>query len=473
MKFYTKLCLCLLSLSLVLLGGCDGSNDNETQPTAHEPTPAEIYEAACERVRQADHMILSYTYTEERTVDKETFTRKISGTDSLCNLGTDDMEAVVKQQLTYGSFASEYTELYHAGTAYALVRGSAFFSPMTADAFIARQFPAVAISGGLYENISVSETEEQTLFAFSQPTAAEAWAVPAGDVTFVSAQGSAALDRSGNLMGYSYALSYKYGEVSYRMTLDMEISMPKSLDLTALHPGYPETGASLSCLDAPKMTLQAVGDIFAADSISAEETQTVNSGALNCLRTHANSYHITGRGNDLTALATHKITLEDYNLGATTTTTQTDRYQNGILSRVTNDSAPMENADTPENIRVKWEDPLLNCLFSLNFLSDAVLSETEETYTLTFSGNDSYCAAISSNLRNILGSDLDSLADSYTTPAAGGYLTLSKTTGLPVAMGIHFQRVHVLYGTSYQLSYQLEQKLSLASPETAAILAEK
>lgn len=472
MKFYAKLCLCLLLLSLVLLGGCGSSDNNETQLTHHEPTPAEIYEAACERVRQADHLILSYTYTEDRTVGKETFTRKITGTDSLCNLGTDDMEAVVKQQLTYGSFASEYTELYHAGTAYALVRGSAFSSPMTADAFITRQFPAVAISGGLYQEISVSETEEQTIFSFSQPTAAEAWAIPVGDVTFISAQGSAALDRSGNLMGCSYVISYKYGEVSYRMTMDMEISMPKSLDLTALHPGYPETYASLSCLDAPKITLQAAGDIFAADSISAEETQTINSGALNSLRTHLNSYHITGRGSDLVALATHKITLEDYNLGTTNTTTQTDRYQSGVFSRVTDNSAPVENADTPENIRIKWEDPLLNCLFSLNFLSDAVLSETEETYTLTFSGNDSYCAAVSSNLRNILGADLDSMAESFTTPVAGGYLSLSKTTGLPTAMGIQFQRIHVLYGTSYKLNYQLEQKISLANPETATIIAD-
>ena len=65
------------------------------------------------------------------------------------------------------------------------------------------------------------------------------------------------------------------------------------------------------------------------------------------------------------------------------------------------------------------------------------------------------------------------MAESFTTPVAGGYLSLSKTTGLPTAMGIQFQRIHVLYGTSYKLNYQLEQKISLANPETATIIADK
>lgn len=472
MKYYAKLFLCLLVLSLVCLGGCAGSGDgSDTETTLEEPTVAETYEAACEKLRQADNLILSYTYSEARTVGEETFTREITGTDSLCNIGTDAMEALVQQHLTYGTFGADYTELYHAGTAYALVHGSAFSAPMTADSFIARQLPCVVLTGELYGEIAVAETEETKILTFLQPTAPESWAVPSSDVTILSAQGSATMDRNGNLITYTYQLSYVRSDITHQITLEMDISAPKSLDLTATHPGYPETSVALSCLDAPKMTLQAAGDIFAARSISAEETQTVNSGALNSLRTYVSSYHITGQGSELTALATRQNTLNDYHLGTTTTTTQTDRYQNGIFSRTTNDAAPVENAETPENIRIRWENPLLNCLFSLNYLSEAVLTETEDAYTLTFTGNEAYCAAIASSLSSILGSDLDSLADSHTTPGAGGYLTVSKITGLPTAMGMHFQRVHVLYGTSYQLSYQLDQKLLLASPETAASIA--
>lgn len=470
MKYPTKLLLCLLALSLLLFGGCGGTEDENSETLPPEPTLTEIYEAACEKIRQAEHLILSYTYSETRTVGKETFTRSITGTDSLQGIGSDTMEALVQQRLTYGSFTSDYTELYNGGTAYALVRGSAFSTPMTADAFLARQFPGVGLSAGLYGEISPEETEETKILTFLQPTAPEGWAAPAG-ATLVSAQGTATLDRNDNLIGYTYQLSCKQGEVVRKISLEMDISAPKSLDLTAAHPGYPETTAPLSCLDAPKMTLQAAGDIFSAVSISAEETQTINSGALNSLTTYVSSYHITGKGSDLAALASHTITLNDYNLDTVTTTTRTDRYQNGIFSRMTNDSAPAENEDTPENIRIRWEDPLLNCLFSLNFLSDAVLSETEDTYTLTFTGNDAYCAAISANLTHLLGSDLDSIAESHTTPAAGGYLSISKTTGLPTAMGMNFERVHVLYGISYRLSYQLEQKLLLADPGTADVLA--
>lgn len=472
MKYYAKLFLCLLLLSLVCLGGCDTSGDETgTEATLRELTVAEAYEAACEELRQANNLILSYTYSETRTVGGETFTQEITGADSLRNIGTDAMEAMVQQHLTYGSFTADYTELYHAGTAYALVHGSAFSAPMTADSFASRQLPRVVLTGALYGEITVTETEETKILTFLQPTAPEDWAVSAGDVTMLSAQGSATMDHSGSLLAYTYQLSYVQADVTHEITLEMDISAPKSLDLTATHPGYPEQSVALGCLDAPKMMLQTAGDIFTAQSISAEETQTVNSGALNSLRTYVSSYHITGQDTELTALATHKNTLNDYHLGTTTTSTQTDRYQNGVLSRITNDAAPVESAETPENIRIRWENSLLNCLFSLNYLSDAVLTETEDAYTLTFTGNDAYCSAIASSLSTILGSDLDSLAESHTTPGAGGYLTLSKITGLPTAMGMHFQRIHVLYGTAYQLSYQLDQTLLLASPDTAAAIA--
>ena len=469
MKNCIKLLLCLLLLSIVCLG-CAGPDTGDTQATAGGPTLAEAYGTACKELLQADHLILSYTFDESRTVGEETFTQKITGTDSLCNLGTDSMEAVVQQHLTYGTFSADYTELYGNGTAFALVHGNAFSSPMTAEAFLSRQQPWVVLSWSLYGQITVTETEETRILTFRQPAAAESWAV-SGDATLISAQGSATVDRNGHLMGYTYQLSYTQNEITHHLSLKMDISVPKNLDLSSVHPGYPESAVALGCLDAPKLTLQTAGNIFAARSISAEETQTINTGALNSLRTRVSSYHITGQDDTLSALVRHQITLNDYNLNSVTATTQTDRYQNGIFSRVVNDDAPTEHAETPENIRIKWEDALLNCLFSLNYLSDAVLTETEDAYTLTFTGNDAYCAAISSSLASILGSDLDSLAESHTTSRAGGYLTVSKITGLPTAMGMYFDRAHVLYGTAYQLSYKLEQKLLLASPETAAAIA--
>lgn len=471
MKNCTKLLLSLLVLSLVCFSGCGPSDPGDaTQATLYEPTAAQIYEAACQKLEKAAHLILTYTWSETRTIGEETFTRQVTGTDSLCDLGTETMEALVQQRLSYGTFGADYTELYHAGTAYAAVHGSAFSAAMTGEEFTARLFPRVGISGKLYGEITVAETEETKVLTFLEPTAPESWAVPSSEVTMVSAQGTATLDRSGNLIGYTYSISYKLGETARQVSLKMEISAPKSLDLTAAHPGYPEKTVTLSCLDAPKMTLQAVGDIFSARSISAEETQSINSGALNSLRTYTSSYHITGQGETLTALAKHQITLNDYNSDSTTTTTQTDRFQNGTFSRVINGASPVENPDTPENIRIRWEDPLLNCLFSLNYLSEAVLSETEDAYTLTFTGNDAYHRAIASSLKTILGSDLDSIAESHTTPEASGYLTVSRSTGLPTAMGMHFKRIHVLYGTSYQLSYRLDQKILLASPETAAAI---
>jgi len=179
MRYCAKMFLCLLVLSLVFFSSCSPSDTGDTggitETTPYEPTPAELYEAACEKLRQADHLLLSYTYSASRTVGEETFSQQITGTSSLCDLGSDAMEALVQQRLSYGTFAADYTELYHEGTAYATVHGSSFSAAMTVEDFIARQLPWVVLSSRLYGEITAAETEETTSFAFTQPSAPESW----------------------------------------------------------------------------------------------------------------------------------------------------------------------------------------------------------------------------------------------------------------------------------------------------------
>ena len=47
--------------------------------------------------------------------------------------------------------------------------------------------------------------------------------------------------------------------------------------------------------------------------------------------------------------------------------------------------------------------------------------------------------------------------------AAGGYLELDASTGLPVAMGMELERSHALDGVRYVLQYHLDEAFSFAA----------
>ena len=69
----------------------------------------------------------------------------------------------------------------------------------------------------------------------------------------------------------------------------------------------------------------------------------------------------------------------------------------------------------------------------------------------------------SSSIYSIFNANLDTYAESYTTPTAGGYLYIDKESGLPVALGIELERVHVSGEVSYPLTYELDQTMQLSS----------
>lgn len=459
----------LLLLALVLcLFGCQSNEDptgDATTSVTIAPVPAqEMYSAALQDLSDANNLILTYQYNQSRIIGADTFTTKLSGTSTFTGL-SQELQAVVTQSITFGTYGVQYTELYDDGNAYVTTNGCNFTAEMTGDAFLSRQLPAALLDASLYQSIAAETTDGITVISFSNATSLESWERTGDEITLVSASGTATLDKSGALTGFTYTASYLWGTTTYKSDVSMEISTPRKYDISQVHPGYPETCVTISCLDAPKLILRAVGDIFTAQSFQSEANQQISSAALDLIRTDHNIYTISGTGKQMVASADYQVTLSDYR-GATTTTTQSDHYENGIFTRISNGSAPAETAETPDNIRIRWENNVLNGLFALTYLDGAELTVTDDFYILNFNGNDAYRSAISSSLNTVFSSDLDSLATSYTDTLATGYLTINKQTGLPTALGMAFARTHVLYGVSYPLTYQLDQKLYLSNVES-------
>lgn len=457
----TVCCAIVLAFS-----ACTNDMPTETEASTTPENNAEVmYENACSKLSAAPNLIISYDYNGQRQVNGDTYTTHITGTDSYCERGTQQMQALVRQSLQYGTLQADYVESFIDNTAYSTVNGSNFSALSDAQSFTARQLPTVLLDSALYGSITEQSANGNTLLTFSEPYALEAWATSGVPTELLSASATALLDEEGTLLEYAYKASYSCDQIVYHLNVTASLMLPQQLDLSAAHPDYSAAPIRVQNLDAPKLLLRAVGDLFTAPAFSSEIDQMLISEVYTLTQTRQSTLHLQGRGSKLTALWNTTLTTVDYR-GDPVTTTQSDRFQNGIVTRLVNDAEPLEISQTAEQTRIQWENQVLNGFFALHFIEDAAITDAGDMLILTLTGNEAFCDAVSASFRSVIPNDLNAIADSYETFAAGGTMTIRKSTGLPVDMGMTFQRTHIIDGIAYPLSFSLTQTLKLSDPET-------
>lgn len=455
--FSFALVLCILAL---LLAGCHREVPETTPPVTTIPiAPLEQYDRARQPVDQAKNLILSYSMAETRTVGANALPRTVTGTASYSKIGKTTMTAVVEETLRYGSYTTAYTEAYCNRTAYAVVNGCYFSSNMSASVFTARQVPAVLVTGSLYGTVTREYADNTILLTFTQPKQLESW-VTTEDVTLIRATGTAILDFAGNLMQTGYHAEYRLGDVTYVLDLTVQANAPKSLDLSAKHPAHDQECVPLTSLDALKYLIQAAGDVYAAEKVSCQATETIFSDAIPLTYNQTTQLSLSGFGDTLSATAQYNVTLSDYR-GEVTATTQLDRFQDGVFtSQVNNGEPKVQDWVTAKQMRRLAEDELLSGLMAVKYLADATVTDDGSTIRLELSGNDSFCADLMTTIADFLQVNLDEAAEASETQLAGGYLVISKDTGLPVEMGIHMNKIHTINTVVYELTHTLQQNLS-------------
>ena len=169
---------------------------------------------------------------------------------------------------------------------------------------------------------------------------------------------------------------------------------------------------------------------------------------------------LSGFGDTLSATAQYNVNLSDYR-GEVTSTTQLDRFQNGVFTSQVNDGEPkVQDWVTAQQMRSLAEDELLSGLMAVKYLADAAITDDGSTIRLELSGNDSFCADLMTTIADFLQVNLDEAAEASETQLAGGYLVISKDTGLPVEMGIYMNKIHTINTVVYELTHTLQQNLS-------------
>ncbi len=462
--FYRPIAALLCAGLLLCLMGCT-SQVPETQPTENtDPTvPAEQrYDTARAELLAAPNQIIQYDRTLTRLLGTTQFSEKSSGTASFSGIGTDAMDALVQETLSYGTLRAEHTLTYCQDAAYSQISGCTFTQAMTAPEFLAVQLPGALLDRALYGSFTEEIAQGGRIFTFSEAAALESWVNAAPEAQLTEAFGTATLDTGGSLIASTYTATYILGETTYRLEVSIRVSAPEMLDLSAVHPEHLENAVSLAFLDAPKLLMRAVGDIFTAQNLNCTISETVYSEAIPLSRDRETTVALAGSGKDLTASLLNTIQVTDFK-GQPVTYSQGYQFAEGLCTSTADGGEPtVEAGITAETMRTDLEDTILAGLFATKYLASAVLTEDGSDYVLTFSGNDSYCNDLSADIGSFLNMDLDGLAASFTTTENAGYLRIHKETGLPTGMGMSFARTHVFGEVPHALTYKLDQNLQLS-----------
>ena len=452
----------LIALLALLLAGCTQKVPETTaSPTTTVPTPTaapeDRYTEARLAIAGSKNLVLEYTVSEERVVGENRFTKKVEGDASFSNINRTQMTAIVEETLDFGAYSCSYAEAYCKGKAYAVVNDCRFGAALTPEDFVDRQIPAVLITESLYETVVSEPGADTVLIRFSDPVALESWV---GEGELISASGTALLDKEGHLLQTEYQVEYTKGQVSYKMQMTVAVKAPKTLDLSAVHIAHDKESIQLTNLDGPRALVQTVADVYAAQRISCEIMEVIDSEAIPLRRSQKTELRFQGKEETLEAETSYTVSYMDYR-GEVTEKHQAEHFRDGIYSISVDGGEASENSGiTATAMRQYCEDTVLSGLFAMKYLKDVTVEETDGDLRFVFAGNEAFCADLMFHLSSFLQVDLDSQAQSMETLTAGGYLTVDGQTGLPVGMGMHFDRYHTMNSVRYKLSYSLDETLT-------------
>lgn len=472
MKLRIRQVFILLLLAMAIsLSACAQPQDNpnpsldSTAPT-EVLTPAQRYENAYVALKSAQKLSLEYRYSESRTVDEESFSRSASGTAQYENLGTPQLQALIQENLTYGAYQAEYTQSYISGIAYAKSGGGNFTADLSAAEFLSCQIPGALLNPDLYAVMTHSENPDGSFsYQFSQPSGLEQWLPLPENARLIDAQGWATLNNQGQLQESTYKLQYALGAIPYSLEVKSVISPSEDLDLSQLQPQYPANCAKLEVFWAPRMILQTVGNLYAAQDITCLQTQTAYCEASSIIRSQQLQINIAG-GSDFMAQADYSVSVTNYT-GTPSVNTQRETFRDGKYVYSLNGGEPVnKDAVSAQQMRTYCEDLILNSLLTLESLRSVTLTDTGEFYCLQFTCDTGISDPVFANLFQLLNLNLDSWAQSVSTETPTAYLTVCKNTGLPLTIGQSFERTHVIDNVAYRTTLQTDQTVTI--PGTSA-----
>lgn len=444
----------------------DPTMESTTPSTEPPPSPEFLYYSAQDYVGHLTELAMEYTVEATKVFIRDTYREFYDGAAFYTDLDSDQMEALVIENFTSGGYTTQYYESYRNGSGWCRVNNSSFRCPMTIDSFLDRQIPALLLDLTLYKSIDAQRTSYGFLLTFSGADQLENWVITATDATMISASGTLELNAHGNLLGGTYHADYMLGDIPYTLDVSVGIKQTETVDFSAQQPVYPENAPTVETLEILKYLLRTVGSVYAAPNMSVDCTDTVISQAMSQTRHQTSGYHLFGGSENLMAGLSTQVTVTD-SIGNTSTNRQDGIFRDGQYTYSYNGGSTMTDATiTSEKIRTALEDSILSALITPSYISNAQITDYGQQLVINFDGNDQLADSLCRNIYSLFKVDLDAFAESFSRGHITAHLTIDKTTGLPVAMGISLGRSHTIKGVTYQLSYELSQTISFSAAKS-------
>ncbi len=428
------------------------SETPETQSNTSLPlTPSRLYLQAVDEI-DGDFLVTVSCRADMIVGDVRTQTTE--STVHFNNFGTDKPVITADTAIIIDKYRIDTHTFFGNNTGYVSVADGAFYGEMTAQEYCFRYAPSCILDAELYKVISSQTGKNDMTIVFSEPTACEAWAAPNGAI-LIEALGSATLV-DGKLTQSTYSVTYQLGTVTHRR--EYQASFTVCDDVISL----PEADAytEVSAPEAAVLLEQAYGYLMAAPALSANITDSILCQTFGDELSRSVELHTSE--DDENFKASLNISMQQKNSsrgGEVTQKKQSVVYENGVYTMVIDDGEPSSKTTiTPGYMQSYCQDYLVGTILMPKEVSGIQVVETEDTYTYHFTSvSDELASRIRQRASQDLYGEGGLLENLYTTETLGGYLTVEKDSGVPIASGISYTGTHLFDGNPYQLVFITDQ----------------
>ena len=450
-KVKSILALALCAAMLLSMVGCTQAPAETTAPPtqapATEPTELaaeELYAQAQASLDEADHISLELVVTTHIQLGDEVFSERSSQTLTYKDMGTDNALVVLEEKLESGihkegydpedrkTYIAAFRDIWTQGTLYSELDSTyRYQGPLASEEIAERYLPVVLLDAGLYGEITAQTTGEGTFLTFSQPAAAEGWAIPA-DAELVEAAGTALVDPSGVLQKMTYTITYLYGPT--RVTMDV-CSCPMDTPKTVTPPANPDTYTALEYIDILRRKVTLGTRLFQADSVTVTEMESLFSQAAGVMRNQSLALNLHGQKQDTQAKLETNVFFMDYSTMESQEYQQEELLRDGCYTYTVDGGEPVEDAYvTWKEVRAYAEEVMSQGITDFTYWENVAVTELDSLILLEFDLTDAFGEETQRSICDSLWENpnfLSNLASKYTTRDANGYLSIDKYTGLP------------------------------------------
>lgn len=464
-----KKLLVWLALLALLLAGCTEqtpivtTTEPTTVPATTAPLATDVYAEAVSTI--GENVTLKVTANKDMTVGNSEFhdTQELSIT--YIGLGSDQLAARVKSDISYSGYDSEISELYQAGVVYTTYWSGKFSQEMAQEDFLSRYVPAILLDASLYETV----TMDGDTITFADATALESWL----EGELITATGTATIT-DGTITGYTYNATYKVGAAEHTLALTQTVSPAAS---TAIPTIKAEDYTQVESVDAIALLEQAYGYLRYASDISFRTTERVLSHAA------AYTYGIQTSIDTWRSSGTPMIQVEqdisdmDYTSNQSYDSNILEVFRDGKYTRTQDDERPTTDSSVSlAAMSTYYRDILTENVISPEFIKTATITAVNGAYLAEFTLTDAFGNAVCAEVCETIWGDpelLNKAASKYENKELTYYVAVDKYCGLPTGMGYYYEGIHTLDGREYPLTRQIDCYIDVASLDAYEAITEK